>query len=267
MWTSAHLHANGINLRYHRTGGGKPPVVLLHGITDNGLCWTRVAQALESDYDVIMPDARGHGESDKPASGYRAEDHAADVASLIELLGLHRPVLLGHSMGADVAAHVAALYPILVGGLIAEDPPWRLNPQPESERHAFIEGWRQGIIHQRTLSTETLINQTASHWHMVERENWAVAHQQVVPEVLQYRPLPPDSWQAVLELIQCPMLLVIGDKPGDAILNLQDAQTFQRVVPGMQIAQIRQTGHSIHRDNFEDFISAVRGFLNQPTSG
>ena len=59
-WTSNTVDANGITLHYWRTGGDKPPLVLCHGITDNGLCWTRAARALEARFDVIMLDAHGH---------------------------------------------------------------------------------------------------------------------------------------------------------------------------------------------------------------
>src|SRR5947209_17951539 len=84
-WTSGEVQTNGIRMHYYRTGGDglKPQLVLAHGATDDGLCWTRVAQALETEYDVIMPDARGHGLSDAPAEGYTASDHAADLAGLI----------------------------------------------------------------------------------------------------------------------------------------------------------------------------------------
>jgi len=55
-WTTGICEANGINVHYVRTGGDKPPVVLLHGLMLNGACWTHLARALEKDYDVIMPD-------------------------------------------------------------------------------------------------------------------------------------------------------------------------------------------------------------------
>src|SRR4029079_7250210 len=94
-WVSGDAAANGITIHYSRTGGadggGKPPLVLSHGATDNGLCWTRVARDLESDFDVIMPDARGHGLSDAPEQGYSSAEHAADLAGLIRALGLERP--------------------------------------------------------------------------------------------------------------------------------------------------------------------------------
>jgi pimeloyl-ACP methyl ester carboxylesterase len=57
-WQSGELTANGLRIHFTRTGGDKPPMVLSHGVTDYGLCWTPIAQALESDYEIVMVDAR-----------------------------------------------------------------------------------------------------------------------------------------------------------------------------------------------------------------
>src|SRR5579872_6552060 len=107
-WMSGVCEANGIHLHYLRTGGCKPSLVLLHVLTGSGACWSLLARALEAEYDVLMPDARGHGNSSTPLDGYRYEDHASDVAGLIEALGLKAPVLLGYSMGGMTAAVVAS---------------------------------------------------------------------------------------------------------------------------------------------------------------
>lgn len=107
-WSAAICEANRISIHYTRTGGNKPPVILLHGLTGSGACWTPVARALEGEYDVIMPDARGHGKSSVPDDGYRYEDYASDVVSLIEALELSPPIVIGHSMGGMTAALVAS---------------------------------------------------------------------------------------------------------------------------------------------------------------
>src|SRR5689334_6172568 len=107
-WTSAVCTANGLDLHYLRTGGPKPALVLLHGLTGSGACWTPLARALQAEWDVVMPDARGHGYSSTPPTGYRYADHAGDVVGLIQALGLATPVLLGHSMGGLTAAVVAS---------------------------------------------------------------------------------------------------------------------------------------------------------------
>src|SRR5262245_2639096 len=111
QWQTGDVTANGIKIHYTRTGGDRPPVVLNHGSTDNGRCWTPVAKALEADYDVVMPDARGHGMSDAPEGGYDVATRAADLAAFVEALGLARPVVGGHSMGASTTLLFAARYP------------------------------------------------------------------------------------------------------------------------------------------------------------
>ena len=82
-WQSGEVEANGVGLHYTRTGGDHPPLVLAHGVTDHVLCWTPVTTAVEGEYDVIMVDARGHGRSDAPESGYDATTQAADVRGVI----------------------------------------------------------------------------------------------------------------------------------------------------------------------------------------
>ena len=96
-WTSAYVETSRIKLHYHRTGGNKSVLVLAHGLTDNGLCWTRLVHGLEADYDLVMVDARGHGLSAKPETGYVVEDHAADLADVMHALNLQQPALLGQS--------------------------------------------------------------------------------------------------------------------------------------------------------------------------
>ena len=116
-WFSGDIVSSGIRIRYHRTGGDKPTLLIAHGVTDNGLSWSRFARAMEQNYDVILYDRRGHGFSDAPESGYTFRDHAEDMAGLITALGLDRPHILGHSGGAvtGVAANVARIK-IVVNG-------------------------------------------------------------------------------------------------------------------------------------------------------
>src|SRR5207302_5498122 len=110
-WPAGDIEVNGLRLHYTRTGGARPPVVLAHGVTDDGLCWAPVAEALAPEYDVIMVDARGHGRSDAPEQGYDPATQAADLAGVIAALNLQKPFVLGHSMGAATTLVMAGTYP------------------------------------------------------------------------------------------------------------------------------------------------------------
>lgn len=122
-WSESTIKVNGIKLHYYRTGGDKPVVVINHGAGDDGLCWTRVTRELETDYDVILPDARGHGKSASGKGDYSTAQRVADLAGLITALKLDRPVVGGHSMGADSTLHLAAQFPGLTRAIFLEDPP------------------------------------------------------------------------------------------------------------------------------------------------
>lgn len=134
-WIRGDCEASGINIHYLRTGGDKPPLIALHGLTGSGACWSALARALEGEYDVIMPDARGHGKSSAPLHGYLYRDHASDVIGLIEALGLAAPVLLGHSMGGMTAAVVASEVGTAIRGVVLADPTF-LSPERQREVHA-----------------------------------------------------------------------------------------------------------------------------------
>src|SRR6266581_4265225 len=124
VWSEGDVQANGITIHYYRTGGdNKPSILLLHGITDSGQCWPRVAHDLEGSYNVIMTDARGHGHSGTSATAFSIALLADDAAAVIRALNLEKPYVFGHSMGAITAATLAATYPDLVRAIVLEDPP------------------------------------------------------------------------------------------------------------------------------------------------
>lgn len=120
-WNTGDTVVNGVRLHYTRTGGKKPPLVLAHGFSDAGLCWTPVAQALEANYDLVMVDARGHGFSDAPETGYTLTEMTSDLQGVIASLGLVRPAIIGHSMGGGTTLALAGLYPNVPGAIILED--------------------------------------------------------------------------------------------------------------------------------------------------
>lgn len=265
-WMSGDVIANGLRLHYTRTGGAKPPVVLLHGMTDNGLCWARVARRLEAAYDLIMLDARGHGLSDAPDSGYTAEDHAPDVAGVVRALGLERPVLIGHSMGAATAAATAAHFPGLVRAAILEDPPWGgpPNTQAPEQRAARVAAWRADIVRNKTRPRADLIaagRRRNPAWDESEFETWAEAKQQVSANVATDIAGRGIRWQDVASRITCPVLLITADPTAGAIVTPETAQEALGLCPTLTVAPIAGAGHNIRREQFDSFVETVTTYL------
>lgn len=265
-WLAGDVVANGIKLHYHRTGGHKPQVLLAHGLTDNGLCWTPVVQMLENEYDCIMVDARGHGRSDIPAQGYTNADHAADYAGLITALGLSQPVMLGHSMGAGTAAQLAASYPSLVRGVILEDPPWRPPnaAAAPADRTKMASDWRNNVIANRRKTHPDLVAANVIErptWPMSERMPWATAKLQCSPNVIDYAQYPSIPWGEVIGQIACPTLLLIGDEALGGIVSPATARTAMTKNKQIRTTHIASAGHSIRREQFDGYVAAVRGFL------
>ncbi|MFP4395451.1 MAG: alpha/beta fold hydrolase [Anaerolineales bacterium] len=274
-WLADDVQVNGVTLHYYRTGGDKPPVMLAHGFSDNGLCWTPVAEVLEADYDVIMPDARGHGRSARippaPSEEVGWEMLADDLAGLIAALGLDRPALLGHSMGAATAALVAARHPEHTRAILLEDPPWQDAPpnkpsdedeKPEEPKHTIPPWWRD--LPNKTRA-ELIAECQEEHpaWSMAEIEPWAESKRQFDPHIFKIPAGPRPAWRTYVAKITCPTLLITADPDQGALVTAEVAHAAQRLLPDLRIEHIAGAGHSIRREQFEPYIAAVTTFLKE----
>jgi N-formylmaleamate deformylase len=244
------IQANGISQHYLRSRGDKPPLVLLHGFTDNGACWLPVAEGLAQDYDVILPDVRGHGKSQRVAGiGFDNEDLAEDAAGLIQALGLNRPAVLGHSLGGLTALILGAAQPDIAACLLLEDPPITppSTPEQEAARVTWMHQWREGV---RAMQTQTPAELIAG-----EKERKLLVDLEVFEE---RKPRP--VWQELLPQVKVPLLLIYGDT---TIVNDATAQEAASLWQNGEAVKIPGAGHSIRRDNINDYLAAVRAFLRQ----
>ncbi|OPF69461.1 alpha/beta hydrolase [Streptomyces antioxidans] len=120
--TSRWARSGGIRLHALDYGGDRPPLVVLPGITSPAVTMDFVARELTDLVRPVVLDVRGRGLSDE-GDGYGLEEYAEDTEALITDLGLDRPLLLGHSMGARIAAAVAVRAKVPLRGTVLADPP------------------------------------------------------------------------------------------------------------------------------------------------
>lgn len=116
------VEVNGTRLYYQQSGDG-PDVVLVHAVTSNQAVWvfSGLVEALATDFRVTSYDLRGHGMSDRPATGYTSAVMAEDFRQLHAALGLKPAYLVGHSFGGVVGMHAAHLAPECVAGVVLSD--------------------------------------------------------------------------------------------------------------------------------------------------
>ncbi|NOK60527.1 MAG: alpha/beta fold hydrolase [Chloroflexi bacterium AL-W] len=271
LWNSAYVDVSGLQLHYHRTGGTKPPLVLAHGITDNGLCWSRVARILAQSYDVVMYDARGHGLSAAPETGYNIVDHANDLVGLVAALELEQPRLLGHSMGAATVAMVAANHPYLAHSIVLEDPPLPQNDdldQVIATHRMNMQERRHLAAQQQSYTREELMaigRSESSLWAEEEFAIWAEAKHQVSLNIFNDTYLSRVPWQETFRKIECPILLITADIAAGAFVTSEQVAELHTIWQQGEVTHISGAGHNIRRDQFEQYIAAINTFWQAKT--
>ncbi len=258
VWSTAICETNGINIHYTRTGGSTLPIVLLHGLTANGICWTALARELEREYDVIMPDARGHGKSSVPEYGYRYEDHANDAVGLIRALGLSSPILIGHSMGGMTATVVAGRNPKQLRGLILADPSFLSSKVQREVRDSDVADQHRRFLNMSL--NEIVADARTKHSDRSLELIKLIARARLQTSMSAFDVLTPPNpdYMQLVSSIDVPTLLVIAE---NGVISPTMAAELQCVNPKFQVEKIPKAGHGIHYDQPERFAAVVKSFL------
>lgn len=267
-YQSGDVVANGTRLHYYRTGGKKTAMVLLHGVTDDGLCWSPVADALADQFDVVMVDLRGHGKSDAPEDGYTLTVMADDVAALINDLGLIKPIIMGHSMGAITTMTLAGLYPDIARAIVLEDPPqfWMIKQKEpnEPQKPNPLALW---IASNKRKTKEDLYEEVRTFnplWAEVELEPWVNSKLRYSPKIVklvEMVDLSSMGFEQLFKKISCPALLLTADCNKGAILGEKDVEPIKLWIPQLDVGHIDSAGHNIRRDQFDKYMNVVQYFL------
>jgi pimeloyl-ACP methyl ester carboxylesterase len=278
-WSEGDIIANNIRQHYYRTGGERPPLLLLHGFNEYGLTWLRVARELERDYDIIMLDARGHGHSEGIASGFSTPLLVEDVAEAIHVLQLDRPHIIGLSQGGTTVLHLAATYPHLVRSFIFEG--WGDENQPTSFTNSegyktWYNSWLAWLEQLRTLNQqERMLSALPQLFPTMAGSLWP--EEEYVPMVEAYALFDLDLarksmqlWtdrekykpNELLQRVTCPALIMkhawAFPSPGSQPAVREDPSQQ----PNIKIVYFDNTGHLIRCVAFEQYMALVREFLS-----
>jgi pimeloyl-ACP methyl ester carboxylesterase len=247
------------------TLGDGPPVVLLHPFPAHHEFWTPVADALSTRYRVILPDLRGHGESEIGEGPATMEKHAADIARVMDDADVGRAPMIGVSIGGYALfefwrkhrGRVAAL------GLFNTKAPAD-NAEARAARlqaanqvlELGTEGFFQTMI-QRLLAKTT--HETRPD--LVERAMSMLRKMspQDVAQVQRGMAERSDS-VATLKTINVPTLIVTGDE--DILTGINEATLMHQHIPGSQMRVIPKAGHYSPWEQPEETVRLLRQFLD-----
>jgi pimeloyl-ACP methyl ester carboxylesterase len=272
--TDGYVYVDGLKIHYYRTGGRKPPVVINHGGAEDGLCMTRVARELEQEYDVILPDARGHGRSACGKGDYSVKQRVADLAGLIQELKLERPAVGGHSMGAETAAILASDAPNLVRGVFLEEPPIILAGEKLGDGTHDIKMDKLVRFVVRSNRMFRILPKFID-LYLARKASPAYPDVEVLPWVDSKKRLSFDFLNSlpnmgmilsdpltVFKKITVPVLLFIGDKAKGSIVSREAAQKIEEVNSKIQVVHLEGASHDIRRTRFDGYMPALKKFLS-----
>ncbi|MEC9070992.1 MAG: alpha/beta hydrolase [Myxococcota bacterium] len=279
-----HWTHRGLGLAYRAWGPEDgPAVLLLHGFLDTGAALGPVAEKLAGPYRVVVPDHRGHGESDHIASGgyYHFPDYVLDLDGLLTHLGLERVAIAGHSMGASIASYFGGAFPDRLWALALLDgigPPGDTEPgeapilvnrwigdvrrrdSHEPRGHESLEAAARAIGRLAPTATEErliALADAATKPGADGRRYWRFdpVHRTRAPTGFDAA-----RFRAFLKRIQCPTLAVWAEK---SLMHASDENERLEALGDVEQQTLAGVGHNMHHEKPEALATLLRTFLDR----
>ncbi|WP_435220827.1 alpha/beta fold hydrolase [Streptomyces sp. Tue6028] len=253
---------DGLTLPYAEAGyPGGTPVVLVHGLADSWWSFEPLLRRLPASLHGYAPTQRGHGDADRPATGYAPEDFAADLVAFLDAADIPRAVLVGADGGGVPARIVAGSHPDRISGLVLLGVPATLADKPA------VDAMRETV---RGLS-DPVPRDVVEAFMAAAVADRPVARGLVETMVEENLKVPARVWKETLEgLLQAdlratlagilvPTLVIWGEQ--DGILPREDQQTILDAIHGSRLLAYEGTGHAVHWEQPERVVADIAAFV------
>lgn len=256
-----HVRANGIRQHYLRYGGKGAPLVLIPGITSPAITWGFVGERLGRTYDTYVLDVRGRGLSETgPDLDYSLDTYVKDASGFAAALKLDRYRLVGHSMGARIAARMGRTEGAKLERVALIDPPLS---GPGRRPYVKSLSFYLDAIHEAREGRADVeaIRKTYPGWNEEQlrlRAEWLHTCDDTAIEA-SLRGINEDDIHVDLPKIVAPALLMVAGKGG--VIDADDIAGVQKLLPSIVVKKLEHVGHMIPFDDLEGFLGALDGFL------
>lgn len=247
-----------ISLYYESVGTGKP-LLFLHGLGSCGADWLLQIPFFSQEFQVITPDLRGHGKSEKEADSYTIADHAEDMAYLLEALGIDSCDVVGLSLGSFVAMQLALDFPQKVKSLTLAG-----STSSIKDVGLFLLNLQKVLI---DLFPMRFVAKVVAWCCFPGRQKCALrtlcqermqSNDKKVYQKL-YSALMSFDVSTRLSEISCPVLLIAGED--DLLLPQWHAKKMAQLFQQASLYTIQGAGHVMPIDSPEAFNTILRKFL------
>ncbi len=252
------LNIDGIHIAFERRGKGAP-LVLIHGYPLDHSIWDEVASSLEGEFDLIVPDLRGFGESDVMEADDSIIDYATDIAGLLTRLKIKKAYLVGHSMGGYVALAFAREFPDRLSGLgmvstqTLADTPERRQSRLATANQVLKEGI--GIV------AESMTLKISAEKRIQDLVNALILRQRPLGifSALNAMAERSDSTE-LFATFKFPAVIVHGDS--DALIPAERGREMKAALPSAHYVELPGAGHLPMMEAPQAVADALRFFVN-----
>lgn len=245
---------NGIELAYERRGKGTP-LVLVHGYPFDHSIWNEVASQLEKDFDLILPDLRGFGESTTVNVPYSMTDIATDLAAVLDSLGIEKAAFAGHSMGGYVALAFAKVFPNRVSGLalvssqVAADTPER----KEGRYKTAADVKQKGV----QIVADSMTDKLSANQGVREFIRPLVGKQSVAGVAGALGAMAErEDLTSFIASFSRPLVLIHGD--ADELIPIDRAREVKALAPSAYLSELMGAGHMLMMEMPEQTATALK---------
>ena len=264
---------NGVRLFYELSGAGEVPLVLVHGSWDSHNDWDLVVPRLADSFQVLTYDRRGHSKSERPTGQGSVHEDVADLAALIEHLGLVPAWVVGNSFGASITLRLASERPELFRGLIGHEPPLFSLLAGDPALAPMLEAVNQriGAVVERIASgdhagaAEQFVETVAlgpGTWTQMPRE-FQQTFIENAPTFLD-EASDPEQLGFDLEWIRGfskPALLTLGDKSPPTFAPV--VAKLAEALPRVEVVTFPGAGHIPHATHPDAYVEAISAFTSK----
>lgn len=253
---------NGLTLHYQEIGGpeGAPTIVFINSLGSDFRIWRDVIVRLVGQFRIFTYDKRGHGLSDTGDTPYEIETHAEDLAGLLDHAGIPSAIVVGLSVGGQIALALSAMRPDLVKGLVLSDTGHRIGtPEGWEERISMVEMGGIEDVAEASMKLWFTEEFHKSHPDDIAGYRNMISRQDLEGYAATCEALRDSDQTEAAEAVSVPALCIVGDEDQSTPPSL--VKELAGLIPDADFIEITGAAHIPQIEKPDEFTGLLTAFV------